>query len=118
MAAVSLTELISQAKDDKMDLNIIILDAKKAFDVVNRQFVLRTLYQKNIEPCPWRAIADLNNGMREKVIWLGTLNKEYEVRQGVGQGQILSPLLYNAYMDGPLAALHVCRWHTAFASNN
>ena len=32
---------------------------------------------------------------------------EYEVRQGVvGQGRIISSLLYKAYMDGPLAALH------------
>ena len=38
-------------------------------------------------------------------MWQGTLSKEYEVRQGVGQGRILSPLLYKAYMDGPLAVL-------------
>ena len=67
--------------------------------------MLQTLYQKDVEPCLWRAIADLYGGMREKVTWQGTLSKEYEVRQGVGQGRILSPLLYKAYMDGPLAAL-------------
>ena len=106
MAAVSLTELISQAKDDKMDLHIIItLDAVKALDVVNHPIMLQTLYQKNIEPCLWRAIANLYNGMREKVTWQGTLSKDCGVRQGVEQGRTLSPLPYKVYMDGPLATL-------------
>ena len=46
MAAISLTELIAQAKD-KMDLHIITLDAEKAFDVVNHPIMLQTLYQKD-----------------------------------------------------------------------
>ena len=105
MAAVSLTEIIAQAKDQKTDLYVVTLDAEKAFDVVNHPIMLQTLHNKNIKPALWRTIQDLYDGMRERVTWQGALSSEFEIRQGVGQGRILSPLLYKAYMDQPLAAL-------------
>ena len=41
MPTVSLTDLISQAKDDKMGLHVIALDAEKAFHAMNNPIMLR-----------------------------------------------------------------------------
>ena len=105
MAALCLTEVLADAKSNGHNLLVATLDTQKAFDVVSHPIMLRELWRKGISPDVWKAVYDLYKNNTEMVLWDGELGQPYEVRQGVGQGRILSPMLYKVFMDSVLESL-------------
>ena len=105
MAALCLTEVLADAKSNGHNLLVATLDTQKAFDVVSHPIMLRELWRKGISPDVWKAVYDLYKNNTEMVLWDGELGQPYEVHQGVGQGRILSPMLYKVFMDSVLESL-------------
>ena len=55
-AALLVTELIDNAKDEHRELYLASLDARKAFDMVYHNSLLGKLYLAGIDPVMWRLI--------------------------------------------------------------
>ena len=105
MAALIVTELIGEAKSLNRTIYIASLDARKAFDVVDHNILLHTLYDEGCDLDAIRTFQELYSGLRNKVVWRGQDSKEYDVKQGVRQGGVWSATLYKSYVNGLLSKL-------------
>ena len=106
MAALLLSEATAESRDLLINLLAETLDSEKAFDVVSHpKLFLKLNDVLNDNPILYNAIVDMYDGMSEKVIWAGKLSREFLLKQGVGQGKILSPDLYKLYINKLLEIL-------------
>ena len=93
MAALAITEAISDACDNRTTLYVIALDVRKAFDVVDHRLLLHKLYHVS-DHSSWTYIhGSLNTSAKVKLH--GLLGDSFSVDQGVGQGKITSTHSYN-----------------------
>ena len=53
----------------------------------------------------WLAIKDLHTNVKAKVLYAGSLSREIDILQGIGQGRILAPFMYKVYINSLLKAL-------------
>ena len=103
MAALAITEAISDACDNHTTLYVIALDVRKAFDVVDHRLLLHRPYQVS-DHSSWTYIyGSLNTSAKVKLH--GLLGDSFSVDQGVGQGKITSTHSYKVYIDGLLHPL-------------
>jgi hypothetical protein len=99
LAALCVTEALAEADHLKRPLYVVTLDAQKAFDVVNHDILFR---QMLVDDAPRHTVAllqDLYSGCTEFVAWQGKRSPEYDIKQGVKQGGIISTNLYKLYID-------------------
>ena len=73
---------------------LISLDQEKAFDRVNRSFMLRLLEHFGFGPSFVNCIRTLYNGANMRILVNDFLSRPVLLRRGVRQGDALSPLLY------------------------
>ena len=82
------------------------LDVRKAFDTVWIEGLLYKLFSEfGIGGRMWLVIKDLYTGARALVLYSGSLSREFDVLQGIGQGRILAPFMYKVYINGLLNVL-------------
>ena len=105
MASLLITEALAEAKYLKTPLFVASLDARKAFDVVVQDIMLKKLHDINISGSTWDFIDGVYTNCNEVIRWQGADSRPYDVKQGVRQGGILSPTLYKLYIDGLLQNL-------------
>ena len=85
------------------------LDVRKAFDTVWIDGLLFKLFTElGIEGKMWLAVKDLYTGVKAQVLYSGSLSGSFDVSQGTGQGRILVPFMYKAYIN---SLLHVLSDH-------
>ena len=53
----------------------------------------------------WLIIKDLHTNVKEKLLYAGSLSREIDISQGIGQGRILAPFMYKVYINSLLKAL-------------
>lgn len=75
------------------------LDATKPFDKVNFPKLFKLLLNRNIPSVILRIILDLYTRQSVKATWNGTDSYSFHVSNGVRQGGVVSPILFNVYMD-------------------
>lgn len=99
-----LSTILADAKLSRRELHIATLDLRKAFDSVLHQIIVETLTALG---CPKQFIEYI-----EKLYTNATTNLQYgsrntilKVKQGVLQGDPISPLLFNAVMDRAIKQL-------------
>lgn len=80
-------------------------DVRKAYDCVNRARLLYKLMHKSIDGPIYRYIQALLTNTRMCLQKDGLQSEWFETTLGVIQGDILSPLLFAAYIDGLVEAL-------------
>ena len=73
---------------------LVSLDQEKAFDRVNRTFLLNLLEHLGFGPFFLNCIHTLYNGANMQVIVNGFLSEKIPLERGVRQGDSLSPMLY------------------------
>ena len=73
---------------------LISLDQEKAFDRVDRSFLMNLLQHFGFGPsfCKW--ISTLYHGANMQIMVNGWLSQKFELQRGVRQGDSLSPMLY------------------------
>ena len=95
-----------------------MLDATKAFDKVDFVKLFELLMRGDIPGVFLRLILDLYTRQRLKTAWDGTISLIFSVTNGVRQGGVLSPILFNVYFDELLQKLQdhdiVCHVGTKF----
>jgi len=101
----SVRKIIHYFNSRKTTVNLGVVDLKKAFDKVNIYGVLGVLLDKKLN---FNIIKVLENWLTKNntiVKWNNATSKMVELKAGVRQGGILSPLLFNIYVDNVLAVL-------------
>ena len=98
-AALPIEEVYRESDDTKQEYELVLLDAKSAFDVVIHSHVLRRLYHAGIEDKHWTIINSMHTNATSAVKWEGQISSKFEVTQGVRQGGILSTDLYKLYIN-------------------
>ena len=106
MCVFSLKQLINDYKNNNTNMFVAFLDASKAFDNISHNILFERLRNKNV---PIYLINFLNYWYRNQRIYIkwGSYNSDsFSVANGVRQGGILSPLLYNIYTDPMIGNLN------------
>ncbi len=98
MAALLVSEIQIDAKENDKPLYLVFRDVKKAFDVVNHDILFNKLYHLGIDLNILNILIDMYRNLEAKVRWKGTLSDSFHVGQGVRQGGILSTHLYKCYI--------------------
>ena len=104
-AAFLLTEAIANAADNNDPLYVTMLDASKAFDVVNHAALMESLHDLDVVGNHWLLMKDWYHGMSSQVKWNGTLSRLIKEGQGLRQGGGLSAGQYVTYTNKALINL-------------
>ena len=75
------------------------LDLKSAFDLVNHQILLQDIFNMNMNHRLKKFLKSYLNGRQSYTFFQGVRSKFRILRQGVPQGGVLSPFLFNLYMS-------------------
>ena len=105
-AALTLTEIIADAKDNKEPLIITLMDTSKAFDVVSHNSMLNSLYTQGVQGTLWRAYESMYTDIKSVVKWQGELSGEFHEGQGIRQGGNSSTDKYKAGKNPLLSRLN------------
>ena len=84
------------------------LDASKAFDRLKHSILFQKLIDRKVPGYITRIMIYWYASQTMYVRWSGILSHGFHVTNGVRQGGILSPYLFNVYMDDLSIALSAC----------
>ena len=90
-------QLQEKCKEQNLPLYQCFIDLSKAFDTVNRSTVWKILLKLGYPERFVGLIRSLHNGMKARVSFNGTLSEEISINNGVKQGDISAPALFNIY---------------------
>ena len=91
------SETILIYKKFNRDLELLTVDAEKAFDTVNHDIMLNKLYHDGITGDMWLLLRNIYDGLILKVKWGDQTTESIDIKQGIRQGAKLSTLLYKRY---------------------
>ena len=94
----SMLEVIDYYNVNKSSVCSLQLDATKAFDRVNYCKLFAELLKRNICPLLLRLLLLMYTRQSLRVKWGNTVSSEFTVSNGVKQGGVLSPILFDIYM--------------------
>jgi hypothetical protein len=98
-AVFAVQETVKHFTDRGSTVYAAALDATKAFDRVNHGLLFRKLQDRNVPPCLINTLACWYSKLHAVVRWNASFSEKFQVCCGVRQGGILSPLLFNVYVD-------------------
>ena len=81
------------------------LDASKAFDRVNHSKLFDKLIERDVPSCFIQVLRNWYSKQISFVRWNGVLSQSFDVFCGVRQGGVLSPFLFNIYVDDLITRL-------------
>ena len=105
LAALTLTEVICNARNTHQNLYAATLDASKAFDKVHRSIMLLELHLTGCSSEMWCSIDNLYSNTTAHVVWQGKKSKIIDVELGTGQGRALAGDMYKVQIDPMLRSL-------------
>ena len=94
-----LKEVIDFYRSHNSPMFISFMDASKAFDRVNHWSLFKKLLQRGIPHILVRLIIFWYRSQSVCVKWGSVISPSFSVLNGVRQGGILSPMLFNLYVD-------------------
>lgn len=98
-ALFSLNVLIQRCLDINQDIHICYIDFEKAFDKVRHETLIKVLQSQNIDYQDIRIIQELYWNQQAQIEIEGQLSESVQIKRGVRQGCVLSPLLFNIYSE-------------------
>ena len=101
----TLKEVIDFYKSESTSIYVCFMDASKAFDRVNHWLLFKKLIDRGMPLIFVRILMEWYTTQKACVRWGSAVSDSFVVTNGVRQGGILSPLLFNVYMDGLSSSL-------------
>ena len=92
-------------KSDGGYVYTLLLDASKAFDRVDYIKMFDKLLARGMCPLTVRLLLNMYTKQKLQVKWNNCILSKFDVKNGVRQGGILSPLLFTVYVDELLIKL-------------
>ena len=99
MCIYALKEVICYYKSRKTPVFACFLDARKAFDSVNHWTLLKKLLERGVPTYIVRLLMKWFQTQTFCVSWGADRSYYFNVSNGVRQGGIISPRLFNVYID-------------------
>ena len=96
----TLSQLLRGRKNRNQRTYAFFLDLHKAYDTVWRDGLLYVLWQKGIRGKLWHYIRDFYCSSKRRVQYNRHLSKCFCIDMGVAQGDTLSCILFDFYIDG------------------
>ena len=95
----SFKALSEKVVEKKRDMYVCFMDLEKAYDRVNRESLFRVLSVKGVKDCLLEAVKAFYKNSRAGVRVGRKMGDLFEVKGGLRQGCVMSPWLFNLYMD-------------------
>lgn len=95
----TLSSIIETRKRQKLSTFVAFIDFRKAYDSVNRQLLWRKLWDVGVRGRMFSALRSLYTDCLYSVRLNGHMTEWMEASSGLRQGCILSPLLFNLYVN-------------------
>ena len=96
---LALRRVVEEAKVHQMDLIVVFVDFRKAFDSVSRNAIKQVLQAYNVPVSLVNGIFALYEGTRATVITPDGLSDMFDTTSGVLQGDTLAPFLFVLLLD-------------------
>ena len=107
-ACVLLNDIMSSIQHASSPLHICSLDAEKCFDSIWHDGLFYKLYGK-LKDTHWRFLYKWYKSMSAVVRWNGSYSQSFKITRGTKQGSILSPILFNYFINDLLIELQSCQ---------
>ena len=103
-----LSEILRDRQERGLLSLVIFIDVKKAYDSVHLPYLWARLRNEGVTGPLFKLIKSLAGTIRRKVRFDGDESEWFEVLRGVPQGGVLSPILYDLFIDDLLRELDHC----------
>ena len=105
----ALKEAVETYRKQGSTMLVGFIDASRAFDLIHHYKLFNKLKLRGVPSSLIRILVYWYANQQMQVKWGSTLSAQFRVGNGVRQGGILSPALFNLYMDGLSQQLRECR---------
>ena len=95
----ALKEIVNKYRLQNSSVLMSFIDASRAFDCINHRKLFIKLSKKGVPGYIVRILAYWYANQTMSVKWGNSVSEPFGVSNGVRQGGILSPILFNLYMD-------------------
>jgi len=101
----TLRQLQEKVREQHSSLHAVFIDLKKAFDMVSRTALWQILGKLGCPPKIVKLIAEFHTSNKVQVIAGKSVTDKFETANGVRQGCVMAPLLFNAFMTAFLISV-------------
>jgi len=98
-AMITLHQFILDALERKLIPVVVLLDLKKAFDTIYRPRLICKLEKAGVRSKSLQLLTSFLTDRRQRVAMNDMMSVEEEVEYGLPQGSILSPILFNFFIN-------------------
>lgn len=109
MCIFILKEIVDYYNSHSSPVYLCFMDASKAFDRVNHWYLFDKLVKRGLPFVIVRLLNMWYSTQQFFVKWCDITSSQFNVSNGVRQGGVLSPYLYNVFIDGLSKELNNCK---------
>ena len=96
---ISLIEILRARRRQKKSTWMVFIDFAKAYDMVDHEALWGVLLHTGVPPQLVKLLREWNTGRTSRLRLNGELSEPFEMNIGVPQGDVLSPWLFNLFIE-------------------